>query len=674
MTYIIPSQTTKQIRQPNNNDLLGELYVTKNINLDEEGYIKLSPPAVAIMTTDDDADFLAVDSMHQNAGNLWIPSQDIFTGVSIGRSTLTNRDSDTGSPNAGYEEDSVYFNGTDVVSVDANILYRSATTTWTSVSLSLDSNLPTSMCSFEATAGLMVGNSNIVKLVNTSWAVAVTLTLPVDYAVTSLAVNGATAYIATRHKGGGDAKLFIWDGTSTSSDQSYSSGGTELFSIKEHGSSIAGINSLGQLLRFNGGGFDVLASLPAYYIGSDWSDDSNDHAKVSDRGLVADGSLLYIRLDPTLWSMTDNYIPNFVGGLWCYDPKVGLYCKNTPSYTRLSKETIATADVDVSTNIITVGVVTVPITGTPVIYYSAQSTRLKPLYDTTCYYVIKLSDTTLKLATSYANAIAGTAIDLTTTGNNSQELVFYTPNDYGWTYSGDRGSTLVLSTQTYSTDFAERVIMTAELWAKQDVTTQKSVLNVIQPYLPNRGYFITPRLNSINIQETYPMMYLKFRPLGADDSILIKYRVVDKDSINVQTREAQNSRGGTWTSTTTFTSILDLSTVEVGDEVEIVGGVGAGLLAHVSTITENAGTYTVTLDEGFAWAVNNDLMYFVVTNFKRLETIDNTNKTSSKGYAEVPLINADNTSTFVQLKIELRGIETTISELQVANKTFKKVL
>lgn len=674
MTYIIPSQATKQIKQTNKDDLTGEVYITKNINLDRAGYIELSSPAVAIMTTDDDADFNAVDSMFQNAGNVWVNSHDPFVGSSLGTSTLSNRSGDTNPPLSGFEEAGTYFNGTDVISNDANIRYRSASTTWTTVSLSLDSTFPTSMATFDTRAGLMVGNKNIVKLINTSWAVAVTLTLPVDYTVTSLCSVGNVGYIATRHNAGGDGKLFTWDGTLTTSDNGYGFGGTELYSIKEYGSSVCGINSLGQLLRFNGGGFDELAPLPVYYIGSDWSDDSNDHARVSDKGLAVDGSLIYIRLDPTMWANKETYKHNFVGGLWCYDPDVGLYCKYTPSYTRLSKESIATGDVNTTTNVITLDAVTAPITGTPMVYNSSTSTRLAPLRDCTCYYVIKLTSSTIKVASSYANAIAGTAIDLTSTGNNSQEVIFYTPNDYGWTYSGDRGSALVVNTQAYSSNYAERLIMTAELWAKQDVTTQKSVLNVIQPNLYNRGYFVTPKLSSPNIQDVYKNITVKFNPLGDDDSILIKYRTVEKDALEVASFESQNSRGGNWTSTTTFTSIVDMSDVVVGEEIEIVGGVGAGLLAHVSSISESGGTYTVTLDEGFAWAVSGDKFYFVSTNFKRLLTIDSSTKTAPEQYAEVPTISSDNKGTFLQLKVELRGINTTVTELQVPNASFKKVI
>lgn len=45
----------------------------------------------------------------------------------------------------------------------------------------------------------------------------------------------------------------------------------------------------------------------------------------------------------------------------------------------------------------------------------------------TDYYVIKLSDTTFRLATSYANAIAGTQIDITTAGTGTQTVNWLLP-------------------------------------------------------------------------------------------------------------------------------------------------------------------------------------------------------------------------------------------------------
>ncbi len=45
----------------------------------------------------------------------------------------------------------------------------------------------------------------------------------------------------------------------------------------------------------------------------------------------------------------------------------------------------------------------------------------------TDYYVIKVSDTTFKLATSFANATAGTAIDITTTGTGTHTVTWLLP-------------------------------------------------------------------------------------------------------------------------------------------------------------------------------------------------------------------------------------------------------
>lgn len=55
-----------------------------------------------------------------------------------------------------------------------------------------------------------------------------------------------------------------------------------------------------------------------------------------------------------------------------------------------------------------------------VVYDDGGGTALAGLTDGTTYFVIKVDDNSFKLATSAANATAGTAIDLTGTGNNDQ--------------------------------------------------------------------------------------------------------------------------------------------------------------------------------------------------------------------------------------------------------------
>lgn len=58
---------------------------------------------------------------------------------------------------------------------------------------------------------------------------------------------------------------------------------------------------------------------------------------------------------------------------------------------------------------------------------STTTTLPSPLVAATDYYLIRVDNLTFKLATSYANAIAGTAIDITTTGSGTQTLSWLLP-------------------------------------------------------------------------------------------------------------------------------------------------------------------------------------------------------------------------------------------------------
>src|SRR4030067_2536454 len=55
MTIRIPNDS-KEYAVSNASDLKGNIWNTRNINLDEEGYIKLSSRAVSILSEEDDAD------------------------------------------------------------------------------------------------------------------------------------------------------------------------------------------------------------------------------------------------------------------------------------------------------------------------------------------------------------------------------------------------------------------------------------------------------------------------------------------------------------------------------------------------------------------------------------------------------------------------------------------
>ena len=294
MTYIIPNQQTKAHKQDNKSDFSGTIYQSRNISLDEDGYIKLAEATYSPMTTDDDAEFDNVDAMFPMDNDLFLNSDEVFSG-NVGLNKLSNGGSDTNAPSPNVEEDLIYFNETEVVSDGTSIEYKSGSTTWTSVAMTgFDTLKPTAMCVWEAEATLCVGNDNTVKFVNTSWTVNSTvLTLPNDYQISSMVSNGSQLYIATRSKAGGEAKMYVANAIAIAADAVYGVGTYEIASIKNFKSSVVAITSLGQLMRFNGGGFVPLAQLPVYNTNVEWADALNDYSKVSNRAMAVDGPCLH---------------------------------------------------------------------------------------------------------------------------------------------------------------------------------------------------------------------------------------------------------------------------------------------------------------------------------------------------------------------------------------------
>lgn len=91
------------------------------------------------------------------------------------------------------------------------------------------------------------------------------------------------------------------------------------------------------------------------------------------------------------------------------------------AYEAADVATIATADVDAGTDTFTETAHNF-VTGQAVVYDDGGGAAITELTDGSTYYVIKLTANTFKLATTAALAHAGTAIDISDTGNNAQTL------------------------------------------------------------------------------------------------------------------------------------------------------------------------------------------------------------------------------------------------------------
>jgi hypothetical protein len=112
-------------------------------------------------------------------------------------------------------------------------------------------------------------------------------------------------------------------------------------------------------------------------------------------------------------------------------------------------------------------------------------------------------------------------------------------------------------------------------------------LDTVQKY----GYFVTTKIFSQNIADAWKRVYLRHKKLLNSS---------DKMWVKAKTEEAEPTEFTlTWVNTTTFTTTSSALDGRVGDEVEIVQGTGGGKCAHIVSVTNNAGTRTVVLDEIF---------------------------------------------------------------------------
>lgn len=113
-----------------------------------------------------------------------------------------------------------------------------------------------------------------------------------------------------------------------------------------------------------------------------------------------------------------------------------------------------------------------------------------------------------------------------------------------------------------------------------------------------KGYMVTTFMEAQEMEENWGKIWSGFRRfLDPNDEIVIKSRNTEISPIEANI---------TWVNTDTFTTSTDVTTYGpsmpgsdgiTGGEVEITQGTGGASCAHIIGVANNAGTFTVTLDE-----------------------------------------------------------------------------
>jgi hypothetical protein len=159
-----------------------------------------------------------------------------------------------------------------------------------------------------------------------------------------------------------------------------------------------------------------------------------------------------------------------------------------------------------------------------------------------------------------------------------------------------------------------------------------------EPGSVNQGWFVTPEITSQSVTDAYEAVYHKAKTLASGEEIVMQYRTSKRDTVYGTAN---------WTSTTTFTSLSDLSDIAVGDLIRVSHGYAAGDYCNVVSIEKAALTYTVTVDRGIG-AVGK-ISYVYSDNFQK----EPTTYTSADG--EYKKMGGYGTNPWIQFMVILKG-------------------
>lgn len=659
-----------QWSQPNNSDKFGSLWATKNVNLDEEGYIKLSPRMVTAVSETTSTDFgLPVAIGRYQAGKFQIAtsSDANFVGDFTANAIDFGFDIDTGTaePTLTVDSHAIFWQGRWYASTTDGIFYKDGTgtdnATWTTTGASLTSGKPHFLEVFRSRTQLCVTNGNEVKQYNTGHSTTQDLTLPSDFTATHLAYNDDVMAVGTKTVTSSfapsqNAFLFIWDGTTASASAGYDTGAVEIVALTAYKSSFLLLTSTGQLLYFNGGGFDSIASFP-YYFEDKLLGGIDQQLHFGDT-MAVDGDVVYINMANYLSPFgrkEERIMPNAQSGVWCYDPRVGLYHRWSPS--RSTVGAINVTSIDTGTNEFTVANGTNPATGDIVRYVDTTVTAAGGIKIGSDYYAIATGASTFQLAETREQALAGDAIDITSAGSGTQIFWSFNIIDFASTYHSRAGAVAAFgNTTSRYTD----VLCGADL--PNTAGVDKETLCFAVPFLENRGWIITPKIFATNAEDTIQKLFIRYRPLKTGDAIIVKARFENADGVPVTAQTI------TWTGTNEFYTTADLSEAktyfDAGNalECEITSGAGAGTMSQVSEINYDSGTYSLVLSDDIIGVSSGNVGSCILDNWTVYKTID------EDGAGEVPIANA---SKWAQFKIELRGDRTTIEQVDIIDSSHK---
>jgi hypothetical protein len=635
--------------QLNSGDRTGILAETENINLDTDGKVRLSRKAFSRVNSVNDANFNhPLSIVYYNNQYIVLTRENAFL-FDLGGSNVTEI---VMSTDIDLNSDMVVCYNRAYITTDDNLDFYDGSLDQSNYSLT--TGVPHPLTVFDAlpTYKLCVGNGNTVVPLDSSHNPGTILTLPAQYQVTTLEYRNTYLYVGTKHLNGGEARIFIWNGTGTNAQYEVPVGASNVYSIRPYKDAVAAVLNSGQILLVNGTSTTQLAAFPVFYeANAVWDNTAYLSApqKVLNRGMVTVGDSIYFNVDGTVDSQ---FMPSMKHGIWVYNPQRGLYHTSGSSADRsVVQEPSALSDgtLTLATHNLKDGdLVVVRTVGSLTGVKTGQR-----------YFAKVISTTQIKLALSFKSLLAGRYVDIG--GSVTGSIVSCAPNtDYAQSENSFSGPITAINPEEPFFVGWETPIIWGTRIQDRDGNEFYGICSFTQNW--NIGRITTQRIYTDNIKQTWKKVYSYLSGCLLDnEQIVVKYK--DKTALGYPTPVFQ----GVWLNTNTINSDpagldqdewRDLTTE---DEITITDGYGRGYTAHITAIESSSSTYSITLDESVGTA--NEPVYFYADNFKKAGVI--TNQRDYSEIAETILSNVS--SAWVQIKMELRGFEIEVDMLDLAN-------
>lgn len=525
----IPNPKTKAFVQPNTSDVVGSLFVSKNLDLQENyGRMRLGRRLVVNSDSSDSGlsdlynpvAFVAFNSKIYTLGGESAGKVYVSGTQSLHSSFTADASSNAPAEIVSSRSDMVFGSNGNLYATGSTKLYECAAGVWNATTRALSSGVHMLTVFQNRIYVSTLGNAILSSSIATSTFGALN-SVGDDYAlqlsidtdstiITFLRASASRIWIGTVNTKGGKGYVYEWDGASNSFTRSYrlESSGALSCVIKDEIPYIVDTN--GDLLYWNGGTFMYLAGFNrrGKRTRLAGATNANNTRFIHPNGMsIVDGkiNILINNLNGDNGGTVEDTI---ISGIWEYTQTNGLVHKHSFGLTKAS-DTI----IDYGQNRI---------------------------------------------------ARAGAIAELIVPSN-------------------------AVGSSTNGSFFAGAAVYT-------DATTVKALVAYedSNDTLQKGGYFITPKFDSGSVTETWQSVHAKYRRfLNSSDRIILKFRTYEVEPVEATI---------TWTSTTTFTTTASVGSFAIGDEIEIIQGLGSGKTAHITAISYSNPTYTVTVDETFTSA------------------------------------------------------------------------